>query len=156
MSISPIECLATRSAALENANLGWHNPGSLVAPLASHEEGGRRDTAITREQLSAKTWPGWSGGVACCELAGQPDFATCHGSRRSAPGRDEFRGARPRSNRLRTGSKSSACPSTPGSLASHCSDADSQPDKRKLECTLSPLSLRSLAAAPPSLSSARS
>jgi len=30
------------------------NPGSLVAPLASHEEGGPRDTAITGEQLSAK------------------------------------------------------------------------------------------------------
>jgi hypothetical protein len=33
-----------------------------VAPLASHEEGGRRDTAITREQLSAKdNWLGRAG-----------------------------------------------------------------------------------------------
>jgi len=76
--------------------------------------------------------------------------------RKLGPLIDEFRGTRPRSSRLRTGSKSSACPSTSGSLVSHCSDPDSQPDKRKLECTLSPLSLRSLAAAPPSLSSARS
>ena len=55
MSTSPIECLATRPAALENANLGSAGlSGSLVTPLASHEEGGPRDTAITREQLNAK------------------------------------------------------------------------------------------------------
>jgi hypothetical protein len=46
--------LATRPAALENANLGWAGQWALVTPLASHEEGGPRDTAITREQFNAK------------------------------------------------------------------------------------------------------
>ena len=57
---------------------GLDNPGPLVTPLASHEEGGPRDTAITREQLNAKdNCLAWLiGGATCCELAGQPDFAT--------------------------------------------------------------------------------
>jgi hypothetical protein len=44
-----------RPATLENANLGWAGQSGVTGdPLASHEEGSPRDTAITREQLNAK------------------------------------------------------------------------------------------------------
>jgi hypothetical protein len=43
-----------RPAALENANLGWAGQSGVTGdPLASHEEGSPRDTAIAREQLNA-------------------------------------------------------------------------------------------------------